>query len=223
MRISVVVPALILNYDLLEQAKRSIESFNGDNIELIIVDNGSKVGSKYLKSKADIYLHYPGRIGFGRACNKGLAKATGDYLAVCSIDVEYKEGNFYDLASLYEHSAVNIGAICPSATNKGQVKEDRMFQNQTEGSSFLLSREVYEKVKLPEGLYDERYEHGYYEDTDLWKRLEQHNFVVARAGQVLITHGEGTTNKYLGVVDKYMEENRQKYIDKWNEEPTWRG
>ena len=78
-------------------------------------------------------------------------------------------------------------------------------------------------MKLPEGLYDERFEHGYFEDADLWKRIEQLGLRLIRSSHVLAVHHEGTTNKYLGVLEKYMEINKKKFIEKWGSEPEWRG
>lgn len=217
-----VIPTLVLNEDLLDQAKKAIQSTKTPNTELIIVDNGSTVGGDYFREVADIYVRYPDKIGFGAACNAGLKLARGKYLAIQSIDVEYKVGNLEDLAEQYSHIE-SVGVLCPSALNKGQTMEPTFFENQTEGSSFLFSREVYEAVRLSEGLYDERFVHGYYEDTDLWYRMDQLKLRLIRSGFVVMNHGQGTTNKYLGVLDKYMAENHDKFVAKWGEEPIWRG
>lgn len=218
--ISVVIPCLVINDDLAEQAKKAVTSIRTDNTEIILVDNGSTHGSDFLRQNADIYIRYPGKIGFGPACNAGLKLANGNYLVISSIDVEYVVGSVDELAKHYHSS---FGALCPSAMDKGQGKDDKIHDNETFGATFIMSRESYEAVKLPEGLYDPRYEHGYYEDTDLWYRFDQIGKPLPRSGHVLVHHGQGTTNKALGVLDKYMEANHKRFVEKWGKEPEWRG
>ena len=221
--VSVIIPALVLTDDLFYQARKAVESLRTSDIELIIVDNGSTVGAEWLKEKADIYLHYPNQIGFGRACNQGLKLATSDYLMIASIDNEYLSGTVEEMCELYKLNEPGIGVISPSMVNKGQAQVDQLFTDQTEGSTFLFSRKVYDLVKLPEVLYDERFEHGYYEDMDLWQRLRNLNLSLVRTGHILANHHQGTTNKHLGVLEKYMEINKKKYIEKWGELSKWTG
>lgn len=222
MKISVVMPALVLNWDLRDQMREAVESVKGEDIELIIVDNGSMLDTAFMVENADIYISYPEKIGFGPACNAGLKLATGDYLAITSIDVKFLVGGFKELAE--EFSKIpSIGVICPTAKNKGQTLDGMLYQSENEGSAFLISREVYDRVKLPEGLYDKIYEQGYFEDTDLWYRMAQVGLDQYRSGNVFIDHKEGTTQKVLGNRDEIFKKNKQNFIDKWGEEPTWRG
>lgn len=215
-KISVILPALILNDDLFDQAKRAIKSVK-DGVELIIVDNGSTVGSDYLQKQADIYIRYPDKIGFGAACNAGIKLSHGDYIVITSIDVEYLKGKPEDLTK------EGLPVVCPSALDKGQKLDGQLHVNETFGATFAILREVYEAVRLPEGLYDERFVHGYYEDADLWERLRRMDIPLVRSGKVQVFHGQGTTNKFLGVLDKYMEENRLRFIEKWGKENMWTG
>ncbi len=215
--VSVIIPVLVLTDDLFAQAKAAIESVR-DGVELIIVDNGSTIGSEYFRGVADVYLRYPEPIGFGRACNIGISHSHGDYIVITSIDVEYLVGSPHDLAK------TQLPVVCPSAEDKGQELDFQLHLNETFGATFAISREAYDIVKLPEGLYDERFEHGYYEDTDLWYRCDEIGIPLVRTGKVLVVHGQGTTNKHLGVLDKYMEINKKKFGEKWNtNEVRWRG
>ena len=215
--ISVILPALVLNDDLYSQAKKAINSVKTENTEMIIVDNGSTVGKDFLEKSADIYIRYPDKIGFGPACNAGVKISHGDHILITSIDVEYLTGKPEDLLE-------KLPIVCPSAIDKGQTLDNTLHRDETFGATFLISREAYDLVKLPEGLYDERYEHGYYEDTDLWYRCDKLDIPLVRSGKVLVAHGQGTTNKYLGVLDKYMAENEKKFKEKWGvKEIKWRG
>lgn len=216
--VSVVVPCLVLNDELFGQLRTFVNSIKRKDIQLILVDNGSNSGINYMMDKADIYIHFPKPVGFGTAINAGLKLATGDYIAIGSIDVEYLKGGFEELTKAAFNSIV-----CPSAKNKGEVIDDDLHPNDTEGATFLMDRPTYDKIKLPEGLYDERYKQGYFEDTDLWRRCDQLEIKLIRSGWVLINHLEGTTQKALGNRDEIFEENKQRFIDKWGENPKWRG
>ena len=216
--ISVILPALILDQELLDQAQWAIRSLKdlNKNIQLIITDDGSKVGSGFLKSEADIYIRNEKNVGFGAACNMAAKKATGDYLALTCVDVEMLQGSFNDLVSELRDFAV----LCPSFKNKGQVLEkDKIYLNETDGAVYCMPIRVYKDI----GLYDERYKIGYFEDLDLWKRLRNANYPLGRSGSMLVNHLEGTTQKKLGTRDKYFEENHRKYIEKWGQEGVWTG
>lgn len=215
--VSVVIPVLVLNDELFDQAKKAIQSVK-EGVELILVDNGSTVGSDYFQKMADIYVRYPEKIGFGPACNAGVKLSHGDYIVISSIDVEYLDGKPIDLTT------DELPIVCPSAEDKGEALDYELHVDETFGATFAISRVAYDAVRLEDGLYDERFEHGYYEDTDLWYRCDQLRIPLVRSGHVLVRHGQGTTNKFLGVFDKYMEENKQKFGEKWKTNKVrWRG
>lgn len=216
--ISIIMPALILDQELLDQAQwaiRSLKDLNKD-FELIITDDGSKIGSGFLKSEADVYIRNEKNAGFGPACNQAAQKAKGKYLALTCIDVEFLEGSFNDLIDELKDFSV----LCPSFKNKGHILErGKVWSNETDGACYIMPIEVYKKL----GLYDERYKIGYFEDMDLWKRLRNADHKLGRSGSMVVNHLEGTTQKKLGTRDKYFEENHRKFLEKWGQEERWTG
>lgn len=220
-KISVIMPCLILDEELLVQAQQAISSLraSADNLELVVTDDGSKVGSDFLAREADIYIRNEKNRGFGPACNQATEKATGDFLALSCLDVDVIRGSFNNLVE--DHGLEKEEkVIFPSFINKNEFYEKgREWNSETDGACYIMPISLYKK----HGLYDERYTQGYFEDTDLWKRLRSVNISLLRSGSMLVNHLEGTTQKKLGNRDEIFEENRKRYIEKWGEEPVWTG
>ena len=84
---------IIVNYNVkhfLEQCLCSVrKSREGLEVETIVVDNNSTDGSvPYLKEKFPEvdFLCSTGNLGFARACNAGLERATGKYILFLNPD-----------------------------------------------------------------------------------------------------------------------------------------
>ena len=81
-----LISVITINYNNLEGLKKTVESVfeqTFKNVEYIVVDGGSTDGSKaYIESKADSIAHWVSEpdTGVYNAMNKGVKKATGDYL-----------------------------------------------------------------------------------------------------------------------------------------------
>lgn len=111
------VSIIIVNYntkDLLISCLESINTYTQYlDYEIIVVDNGSKDGSKeYFTQRLDIkYMYSKENLGFGRANNIGAEQASGKYLLFLNSDVLLRNNAvkyFFDFA---ESSHEKLGAL----------------------------------------------------------------------------------------------------------------
>lgn len=129
-------------------------------------------------------------IGMGKAINMGLRAATGDFIVVANNDTELIKGS---LSAICDDGAVTY-------PNEGQV-----------GAFYCMPRWVLDKV----GNYDEQFEIGYYEDTDLALRWQQAGVPIKLVSSIEVKHPGGTTLNTLTDRDEIVSKNAAKFREKW--------
>ena len=91
--VSIIIPSKD-HPEILEQCVRSIREFTDyPYYEIIVVDNGSnkenkETISKFLSDDGDTYVYGQYTFNFSLMCNRGAAKASGDFLLFLNDDVE---------------------------------------------------------------------------------------------------------------------------------------
>jgi glycosyltransferase involved in cell wall biosynthesis len=137
-RISIVIPSF--NQDkYLEQAILSVLSQGYPNLELIVIDGGSRDFSLDVIQKYSGQLAYwvsePDR-GQSHAINKGLRHCTGEIVTFLSSDDYYLPGVFFDVSDHYLHNT-RVGAIIGgfSFLDAGRVQPDEPISPFLDGSS----------------------------------------------------------------------------------------
>jgi len=98
MKVSVVIPCFN-ERDTIEQVVNSVRNSPIQNLEIIVVDDGSTDGTTdVLKEKvggrADQIIYQPANRGKGAALRTGFAAATGDIMLVQDADLEYSPSDY---------------------------------------------------------------------------------------------------------------------------------
>src|SRR3984893_6216889 len=98
MKVSVVIPCFN-EQATIEQIVRAVRAAPLDDIEIIVVDDGSTDGTaavlkEKVSSVANRIIYAPRNRGKGAALRAGFAAATGDVIVVQDADLEYNPGDY---------------------------------------------------------------------------------------------------------------------------------
>jgi len=112
------VSAIIVNWNGKNALSGCLESLfeqDYENLEILVVDNGSQDGSQALVKKkfpAVELVENDENIGFGSAVNRGLEKSKGDYFIFLNNDLVLKPNCIRELTVLLESDS-SVGAAIP--------------------------------------------------------------------------------------------------------------
>ncbi|WP_256759909.1 glycosyltransferase family 2 protein [Cohnella sp. WQ 127256] len=235
---SIIIPTYN-GRELLKDCIYSIRMHTEEPYEIIVVDNGSNDGTLDICRQERItFISLAGNIGFPAACNQGLKIASGDTLLLLNNDVIVTKNWLKNMLSCL-YSAENIGIVGP-LTNyaSGRQLIDIPYTNLEDmsqklndpdsgkwmaidrivGLCFLFKRELMDRI----GLLDERFSPGHFEDDDYCFRARIAGYQLRIAGDVFVFHhGNASFNQQDGnTVKQLIENNRNKFIDKWGFDPT---
>lgn len=157
------VSVILVNYNTLHLTKECIDSIfektQGISFEIILVDNDSQDGSReqFSKDKRIIFIESGGNIGFGRANNLGVKKATGKYIFFLNTDtllVNNAIKCFFDYCE--EHSHDKFGGIgCLLQDKEGNtIHSFAHFPTLTSNIRDFLVAPIYKKLGKTYQRYD---------------------------------------------------------------------
>jgi len=114
-----LISIITVNYNQPEATLALLQSieqhYPKGNIEVIVVDNGSKVdcGKRFIDQRKDlIYIRSEQNLGFAGGNNLGLKRATGDLLFLVNNDTEFTAGLMETLSESL-HADPRIGIVSP--------------------------------------------------------------------------------------------------------------
>lgn len=219
----------------------SIRQYTDVPYEIIVVDNASTDRTdRYCIREKITFISLPSNAGFPRACNLGLAAASGDYLLLLNNDVTVTANWLSNMISALQ-SSDDIGMVGP-VTNaaSGRQKIEVSFQGKADfqqiaainnvsdssrwidvkriiGMCLLLKRDVLHAV----GLLDEVFSPGHYEDDDYCLRARSCGYRLLVCEDVLVHH-EGSASfkkNFTEQLQALIDRNYRLFIDKWHIDP----
>jgi glycosyltransferase involved in cell wall biosynthesis len=112
MKLSVVIPCYNEVDTILEIVQR-VKSIDVDDIEIIIVDDASKDGTKNIleekvKPLVDKIIYHVKNQGKGAALRSGFQEITGDVVVIQDADLEYDPRNIPEMLKLFEEGKADV-------------------------------------------------------------------------------------------------------------------
>jgi glycosyltransferase involved in cell wall biosynthesis len=179
-RLSVVVPHWPLDDEVDEALRTCVASLPDDCEKLVVVNEGT---------------------GFARNVNRGLALASGDFIAVVGNDGRVVAGDVYELC-------IPGTVASPRVVGKPGIEPGGFH-----GAFWVAPREVIDRV----GLLDERFEGAFFEDDDYLQRLRTAGVPTREVPSVVFESRRiGLTMSKLGGREReWYEANERRFAEKW--------
>ena len=194
---------IIVNFngaDLLPACIESALATLRPHDELLVVDNASTDGSRVVVARygdAVKLVPVPHNIGFGRACNLGVAAARGDMLIFLNPDVTFPSG-WLDTLAQAAWSDPQIALLCPhtvppNAPTPAVSGPQTIDQAAVPGCCLATRRDAW----LALGGFDEAF-FLFWEDTELCWRAWLLGWRVVTAQQCWVYHQKSATTARFG-------------------------
>jgi len=205
------------NKELTEQCLNSIFNSEDCGYHIIIIDNASDLpASSYLKQISGSYsdkvtlIRNDQNLGFTKAVNQGIKTSLADYVCIINNDIIVFDNWLSEMITIADSSA-DIGIVNP-ANNFGRPKpKDKSYQEYARdkvkgrqgtyvetvtpvGFCYLIKREIINKI----GLLDERFNPGYFEDTEYARRAKTAGYKAVFAKGAFVFHFEHASFKKRG-------------------------
>jgi GT2 family glycosyltransferase len=240
-----LISIITVNYNQPEATLALLQSieqhYPKENLEVIVVDNGSKVdcGTRFIDQRRDlIYIRSDQNLGFAAGNNLGIKRATGDLLFLVNNDTEFTAGILETLSrSLYANP--QIGIISPkilyydeptviqyagftsmnfyTCRNKciGQFEQDSgQYDHILAETGFAhgAAMMITRKALDATGLMAENF-FLYFEEMDWCERIKQAGFKVYVNTEATIFHKESlSVGKNSALKEYFMNRNRLLFI-----------
>ncbi len=227
--VSVIVPS----YNHEKYVKDTIESILNQtykNIELIVIDDGSKDNSPRIleelsKKHGFLFIHRPNK-GLTATLNEALKLAKGKYICFCASDDMYlphkieKQVKFMEENPEYGMCHGNVKFLKDERIIDNKKKpekeidfEELLMRDPIFAVTVMVRKEVFDKV----GPYDESL---YVDDWDMWLRIAFAGFRIGYIDDYLAIYRLHETNMTKNW--RIIQEDVLKILNKWKSHPKYK-
>ncbi len=201
--VSIVIPAWNKDANasaLCDAAIRSIAREVQAAYELIIVDNDSPVKG-FRTSLGAVpdgrVVELQRNVGFGPAVNAGFSRAMAPFLCQMNSDCELVEDSVSLLIETMQKHELSVGMPehYENCLHYGLGKSDELMGPDWRfGAFWVITRRAWDLV----GGFDESFRMCYWEDSDLWKRIEACGGIIAGWRGTWVKHLGGASTHPIG-------------------------
>ena len=217
--IDVVIPV----YNATELTKRCIDSVVthlGSSIRTVhIQDDASGAETRVMLDNLSypqlhIY-HAPENQGYGKSVNEAVARSNADWVLVLNSDIEVLD-NFLPLLCGALTTDSKLAVISPMEGDSQETQTGRYVRQpggyistyRFRGYALLIRRAVFQTM----GGFDAQFGRGYYEDTDLGRRLDQQGWRMGVHPDAAIRHETGASFGRGKSYRELVQRNRTLYL-----------
>lgn len=220
--IDVIIPV----YNAPELSRRCIDSvvaYLGSSIRTIYIQNdasGSQTramlnGLPYPQVKV---FHAPDNQGYGKSVNDAVGRSDADWILILNSDIEVL-GNFLPLLCAAIAIDPKLAVISPTEGDISSGKAAFYLRQpggyittyRFRGYAFLIRRAVFQEL----GGFDPQFGRGYYEDTDLGRRLVQHGWRMGVHPDTAVRHETGMSFGRGKAYRELVRRNRALYFSRY--------
>lgn len=240
-----LISIITVNYNQPEATLALLQSieqhYPKGNLEVIVVDNGSKVdcGKRFMDQRKDlIYIRSEQNLGFAGGNNLGIKRATGDLLFLVNNDTEFTAG-ILEILSRSLYSNPQIGIISPKILYYDEPTVIQ-YAGFTKMNFYTCRNKCIGQFEQDSGQYDHilaetGFAHGaammitrkaldatgcmaenfflYFEEMDWCERIKQAGFKVYVNTDATIFHKESlSVGKNSALKEYFMNRNRLLFI-----------
>ncbi len=244
-QVSIIIPVynkFIYTFNCLKSLQKQLS--NSISYEIIVVDdNSNDETQEYLSYSSTINcVLNEQNLGFIRSCNRGAARAKGEFLYFLNNDTQVLPGCLENLVEAIAQDN-QVGAVGSkliyadgrlqeaggiiwrdaNGWNYGRLQSPKEpeynYLRQVDycsAASLLVKKELFQKL----GGFSEEFLPAYYEDTDLCFAIRQLGYKVLYQPKSQLIHYEGISSgtSLESGVKSYQKVNRYKFLLKWQEQ-----
>lgn len=220
--IDVVIPV----YNAAELTKRCIDSVIaclGSSIRTIhIQDDASAAETRAMLdnlsySQLHVY-HAPENQGYGKSVNDAVARSDADWVLVLNSDIEVLNNFLPSLCGAFAADP-QLAVISPTEGDSAGTQAGRYVRQpggyiatyRFRGYAFLIRRAVFQAM----GGFDAQFGRGYYEDTDLGRRLDQQGWRMGVHPDATVRHETGASFGRGKAYRELVQRNRSLYLSRY--------
>ncbi len=226
--VALSVDVIIPVYNAPVLTKRCIDSvvtYLGQSIRTIYVqDDASDAETSAMLdglSYRQLRIHHaPENQGYGKSVNEAVARSDADWVLILNSDTEVYE-NFLPVLCETFAADPQLAVISPTVDNFPRHRLERYVRQpggyiityRFQGYAFLIRRNLF--VAL--GGFDAQFGRGYFEDTDLGRRLDQQGWRMGVHPDAHIRHAGGASFGRGRAYRLLAQRNRNLYLSRYPE------